>query len=89
MSSLDKDLWKNIDKILWEDWDPIGINDIALSDEYNSYVPQLYKLIIEDADSEKITNQLYEFATRNMGLLGNLEHCKHIADLLLRLKDKH
>lgn len=89
MSSLNKDLWKEIDKILWEKWDPIGVNDSAPSDEYTCYVPAIYKLLLENASSETISNQLHEFSTKNMELLGNREHCKYIADLLLNLKSKN
>ena len=88
MDSFDKNLWKEIDRILWEEWDPIGVNDIAPSDEYSSYVPQIYKLLSENADLETISNQLYEFAIKNMGIYGTREHCKYVADLLVRLKNK-
>ena len=35
-------LYKRIDEILWEDWDPIGVNDVEEArDEYQSYLPGL------------------------------------------------
>ena len=88
MASFDKNLWKEIDRILWEDWDPIGVNHDAPPDEYRSYVPHIYKLISENADVELIAKQLLDFAVMDMGLLPNLEHCKYVADLLVRLKNK-
>jgi hypothetical protein len=37
-------LYKKIDDILWFDWDPIGINDIAPRDEYRGYVSEIFEL---------------------------------------------
>ena len=52
-------LYNEIDKILWEDWDPIGVNDCeGARDEYSSYVPQIYRLIFEDEDTEKMSATL-------------------------------
>ncbi len=43
-------LYKSIDKVLWEEWDPIGVNDaIQARGEYSSYVPDVYKLKIKNA----------------------------------------
>lgn len=36
MTSEHKELYKAIDEVLWNDWDPIGVNDIAPRDEYQS-----------------------------------------------------
>ena len=32
---------RTISEILWIDWDPIGINDLAPRDEYDDYVPEI------------------------------------------------
>jgi hypothetical protein len=38
-------IYKKIDEILWQDWDPIGINDMSdARDEYDGYVSQLFNL---------------------------------------------
>lgn len=36
---------KTIAAILWNEWDPIGINDIAPRDEYNSYISEILQLL--------------------------------------------
>jgi hypothetical protein len=44
MKKVDMELFKRIDDILWFDWDPIGINDDAPRDEYESYTPPIFSL---------------------------------------------
>lgn len=42
--------YKRIDEILFYKWDPIGISDSDWSrDEYQSYVPQVFKLALESS----------------------------------------
>jgi len=81
-----KDLYQTIDKILWSDWDPIGINDSAPRDEYQSYTPTIFSLKIKNANKETIAQKLFEIATKNMGMGGNLDHCRQIAEKIVNLK---
>ena len=63
-----KDLWEVVDKILWGDWGPIGINDSRPNDEYRSYVSSVIKLLKEETDMEKLIKLLHQHANLNMGL---------------------
>jgi len=76
-------LCKKIDDILWFDWDPIGINDIAPRDEYQSYVPEIFGLVKAKADRQEIANRLHKLETENMGMGGTIENCLTIADKIL------
>ncbi len=79
-------LFEQIDQILWNDWDPIGVNDSSeATDEYRSYVPHLVKLKLEGADKHKIANHLYHIETVNIGLSGNKNHCESIAQKIVDL----
>lgn len=69
-------LYQAIDEILWNDWDPIGINDSAPRDEYQGYTPEIFRLKISGADKDSIANRLNEIETKTMGLIGNIDHCK-------------
>lgn len=80
------DLYTEIDEILWNDWDPIGINDIAPRDEYQSYTPTIFKLKINGADKETIAKTLHEIENTTIGVVGNIEHCWQIADKIIKLK---
>jgi hypothetical protein len=78
--SKSKILYAKIDQILWENWDPIGINDeTAASGEYETYVPKLYALKSNDADIETITNHLLKIEIKRMGLAGDIENCRKVA----------
>ena len=68
--------WNAIDEILWNDWDPIGINDIAPRDEYSSYTPIIYGLTINDANAETIANKLNEIETNLKKKLKEYETAK-------------
>ena len=77
-------LYETIDLILWQDWDPIGINDIAPRDEYQSYTPTIFKLKTNGADKETIAKTLHEIETGTIGVVGNIEHCRKVADKILK-----
>ncbi len=81
------ELWKAIHKILWEEWDPIGVNDGSgwPDDEYNGYVPQIFQLKIQNASKEAIVEQLLKDEQYIMDMPGNLNHCKEIARLIIAL----
>ena len=73
-NSEQKNLYKLIDEILWNDWDPIGINDFEEArDEYQSYTPQIFGLRINNSDIETIAQHLYHIETDRMGLSGGLK----------------
>lgn len=78
--------FKKIDDILWLDWDPIGINDIAPRDEYQRYVPEIFKLLKANADRQEIANRLLKLETVVIGMSGPLERCLIIADKILKEK---
>lgn len=82
-----KELWKEVDRILWEEWDPIGVNDYGgPDDEYRSYVPSIVKLIQENADEIKIRKQLHQHANVNMGLSSSLDSHAETSERLNKLK---
>ena len=80
-----KELYQKIDEILWEDWDPIGVNDRAPRDEYQSYTPQIFSLKIEGADLETIAQKLNQIAIEKMGLGGNIEYNRRVAAKIINL----
>lgn len=78
-----ENLYKIIDEILWFEWDPIGINDMAPRDEYQSYTPIIFTLKISGADKETIAKVLYEIEIVKMGLDGNNKRCLEIAQKII------
>lgn len=78
-------LWKSVDRILWNNWDPIGINDSGPTDEYRGYVPAIVKLLIGNADVKEIATQLHLFVYEDMGLDSTLETNMDVAHELHEL----
>lgn len=76
-------LYKRIDDILWFDWDPIGIKDMAPRDEYQSYVPQFFNLKKAGANRQEIGKRLLTLEMEKMGMSGTLENCLRIADKII------
>ena len=68
-----------IDKILWEDWDPIGVNGLAPRDEYHRYVPQILNLTLQNRSINEISNYLYQLETVTIGVNGDRNRCMEIA----------
>ncbi len=80
-------IYKKIDEILWFDWDPIGVNCFQETrDEYYGYLPQIYSLKINGADKDEIAKTLNKIETNNMGLSGNIDKCRKIAEKILEIK---
>ncbi len=79
-------LYEAIDLILWNDWDPIGINDIAPRDEYQGYTPTIFRLKTSGADKEAIAKTLHEIETVTIGVVGDIEHCRQVAVKIISLK---
>jgi hypothetical protein len=69
-----------VDKILWNERDPIGVNDVkTVRNEYQCYVPTIYNLKINKAKKKELANCLYKIETDDMGLPGNFAKCMKIA----------
>ncbi|KQW83713.1 hypothetical protein [Brevundimonas sp. Root1279] len=54
--------------ILWLEWDPIGVNDIAPDDEYDSYVGPVIDSVMKGEGAERIAGYLDWVAKELMGL---------------------
>ena len=82
------ELYKRIDEILYYKWDPIGVSDGDWGrDEYQSYLPRVFKLALENKTPEPIANYLTVITTENMRLSEAKEHDMKIAKLILEVKE--
>jgi hypothetical protein len=79
-----KALYKSIDKIFWEDWDPLDVNEYGedARDEYYGYIPEFVRLKMEDAELEIIAKRLFHIETYLMATAGKMERCSEIAALI-------
>lgn len=60
---------KLVDQILWEEWDPIGVNDAPEErDEYSSYAGEVCGKLWNGEDKQAIFDYLFWVETEHMGL---------------------
>lgn len=77
-----------IKTVLLNEWDPIGVADIPeAEDEYDTYVPGVYKRLISRSKEKEIFDYLWEIETEHMGLSGDRQHTAAIAAKLVGLID--
>ena len=79
-----------ISRILFEDWDPIGVRHIAPRDEYDAYVAGIYRLLVAGASPDNVAEHLAQIERGAMGCLdasaaANLEVAKRLCRLDVRL----
>lgn len=90
MKKFDKNLLCEIDLALWEDWDPIRMNNTAEArDEYQSYLPELYRLIKKSASMDEIKEHLKSIRKEYMGYCGLKENDLKTAKRLYELEKEY
>jgi len=81
-----KQLTEQVQRVLLQDWDPIGVNDEPLAqDEYVSYASKIAGMLWHGADKARIADHLYQIETHAMGLSGSQARCESVALKLLSL----
>jgi hypothetical protein len=87
----ERDLFQRTDEILFFRWDPIQMSHfVQARDEYHSYLPHVYRLLVDRAPAQAIADYLCEIETRSMGLSENQEsgkHALHVANILIEIRD--
>ncbi|PLZ01564.1 hypothetical protein CY652_15760 [Burkholderia sp. WAC0059] len=81
------ELYRRVDEVLYYVWDPIGLAPNPVTrDEYQRYLPEVFSMLQEGAGLSRIAAYLDNVATERMGLNGNLEHSKQVAEFLFDWK---
>ena len=79
-------LTARIRAVLLQRWDPIGIADEpAALDEYDTYIPEIRRMLAEGADVDRLAAFLSDAETRSMGLAGDLARARSTAEALRAL----
>lgn len=64
MVRFSKPLEQEVHRLLWEEWDPIGVNSSSLlDDEYEGYVPRVAKRVREGQSAAAIATYLGQLRT--------------------------
>ncbi|MDQ3624239.1 MAG: hypothetical protein M3463_17415 [Verrucomicrobiota bacterium] len=73
-----------MDLILWEHWDPIGVNDTPTArHEYSGYVPSVVRLLASGADAFKLAEHLYFLEHASMTCVTDAQHRNRVVEKLL------
>ena len=84
MSASAKADLKRINAVLWREWDPIGCG--VPEDEYESYAPQVLRLLLSGAARDDLIVYLQETAAEAMSSPISEAKAAHAADKLLELR---
>ena len=64
-----REIRQKIRSVLMNEWDPIGVKDVSeAAGEYDSYLGDVYRLVVENAPASKIANYLRHVEVDRMGL---------------------
>lgn len=80
---------ETIREILMREWDPIGVSEIReAQDEYDAYVADVYRLLSRRASTNEVFDCLWWLETEHMGLSGDRQRTRRIAERLFELAEK-
>lgn len=84
----DKELLRRIDEILHYLWDPIGVAGVPQArDEYESYVPQVFRLLEATTDGKDVVQYLDWLSAEHMGMGANPDRNAEVVDMLIAWRD--
>ena len=83
LTPFENDLYQHTDEVLHYVWDPIGIAGIPQArDEYNSYLPQVFSMLLEQKEEAEIVEYLIKVEDERMGLTPDPVKAAQVAALL-------
>ena len=81
-----KELQDQVDKVLFYEWDPLGMATIdVMRDEYSRYVPWVVEIALECSSYQAIEEELVLIRKEWMGMEENTEHDNKIARTIYSL----
>jgi hypothetical protein len=76
-----------IREVLLNEWDPIGVAQIPeTADEYDSYVPTIYKMLISRVPKHELFDYLWWLESEHMGLTGDRGRTEEFTNRLLDIE---
>ena len=80
-------LYKLIDELLRKEWDPCFVNGSPEArDEYYSYIPNIFRLAMNDSSPKDIAKYLLFIEKEEMGCRGDKQTCLRIANKIVSKK---
>jgi len=83
LNPFEKELYQRTDEVMHYVWDPIGIAGIPQArDEYDSYLPQVFSMLLERKAEGEIAAYLSKIEDDRMGLTPSPENAAQVASVL-------
>ena len=83
LSPFERDLYQRADEVMHYVWDPIGIAGVPQArDEYDSYLPQVFSMLIGKTKEVEIAAYLTGIEDERMGLTPSPEKAAQVAAIL-------
>ena len=78
----------SIRSVLWNTWDPIGLNvgNDDLDDEYDSYALEVYALAMNDEAASVISAELMNFSSKQIQIPACRDNADRSARIIVNLK---
>ena len=89
LTGLDKNYYSALDDLLYDEWDPLGVNDSAPRDEYSSYAYPLYHLSRTGCSEVEIVGYLNQVSLKWFGREPNLDLNSRVAKRVLEIWKDH
>ena len=88
-----REIQERFGRILYEDWNPLGFLGVVPSDEYDSYVGGVYRLLASGASCEQIAEHLAELERGHFGYAEvtaarNMAAAMKLCELELRVESR-
>ncbi len=82
--------YSKVRELIHLEWDPIGVSDFVDEfGEYDSYIPNLFKLLESRSSNQEVFDFLWVAETEAMGLSGDQERTKQFTEKLCKLADEY
>ena len=83
LSPFEKELYQRIDEVMHYVWDPIGVAGVPQArDEYDSYLPQVFAMLLERKIEGEIASYLIDIEDKRMGLTPDPGKASKVATVL-------
>jgi hypothetical protein len=81
---------EQVKEVLWEDWDPIGVNGFSgAEDEYDSYAEEILSIARQTHSANAVAEHLVAIEYERMGLFKrNTSKVMSVAEKILKLAEK-
>jgi hypothetical protein len=89
MSPKDAELYRRCDEVLHYLWDPIGVRGQPdARNEYEDYLPQVFNLVRDGVDKQKVADYLLLVEREEMGMNEQPDRAREIVEALFRWRER-